>query len=429
MKIIGRVFFTLYVLYLESTTKNLQLMHQNGFLISMLLIAVFAFSCNDESVEIPEPIVRELSVNESEIATSANNFTFDLMTKIEEEFPNENYFISSFSVSTALSMVMNGASESVQERFIQTLGLDGMSPEAINETYKSLVAYIYRLDPSVTLNVANSNWYSDKYTIQSDFVNTLETYYDAEIFKRDFGDPATLDVLNTWVENETNGKIENILDRIDPQDVMFLINAIYFKANWTSQFDPNNTTDLPFFLSDNQSVTVPTMVSKVKYWGAYDNARNAQVIEIPYGNENYAFTIIMPDDASAIDNLISSIDVNSLNDVLADTTTFVTELHLPKFQLEFKEDLVGLLVDMGMPMTGLDNLFEEALPLAIDQVIHQSFLEVNEEGSEAAAATVVGVVRTSLPPSTHVNQPFIFLIRERNSGTILFSGKLLDPRS
>jgi len=402
-------------------------MRKNSLLIPIVLMLILVLSCSDGSNDIPDPEIRDLSSSEAEIASSANNFTFALMKEIESEFPNENYFISSFSVSTALSMVMNGATESTQSAFIQTLGLSGMSAEAINDAYRSLVEYVYGLDPSITLNVANSNWYTNEYTIQSDFADALTTYYDAEIFESDFSNSATLDALNGWVENETNGKIKNILDTINPADVMFLINAIYFKANWTNQFDPGSTTDLPFLLANNQSVDVPTMVSEIKHWYTYDNSLNAQIIEIPYGNENYAFTIIMPDEVSEIDNLVSRIDINRLNNVLADSTTFVRELHLPKFQLDFKMDLKEILVKMGMPLTGLDGLFEESLPLAISKVIHQSFLEVNEEGSEAAAATVIGIELTSLPPSTQINQPFVFLIRERNSGTILFSGKLLDP--
>jgi len=396
--------------------------------LSLLMLTVLLASCGNDGADLPDPIVRPLSASEAEIASSANNFTFDLMTQIEGELPNENYFISSFSISTALSMVMNGASDPAQEMFIQTLGLDGMSPEAINEAYHSLAEYIYGLDRSVTLNVANSNWYSDEYTIQRDFAKTLEDYYDAEVFGRDFANPTTLEALNGWVEGETNGKIKDILDSINPNDVMFLINAIYFKANWTNQFDPKSTTDAPFQITDNQSVDVPTMVAEVKHWWAFDNVLQAEIIEIPYGNENYAFTIIMPEKPSDVDNLVSRLDVNRLNGVLADSTTLQRDLYLPKFTLEFKADLRDILVGMGMPKVGLDNLFEEDLPLEISKVIHQSFLEVNEEGSEAAAATVVGVEQTSLPPSTLVNQPFVFLIRERNSGTILFSGKLVDPR-
>ena len=136
----------------------------------------------------------------------------------------------------------------------------------------------------------------------------------------------------------------------------------------------------------------------------------------------------MPDDPSDVDGLVSRINASSLNSVLSDSVTQVRDLYLPKFQLEFKADLIDVLVEMGMPLRGLDNLFEESVPLQISKVIHQSFLEVNEEGSEAAAATVVGVELTMAPPATRVNQPFIFFIRERNSGAILFSGKLLDPR-
>ncbi|MEM9895315.1 MAG: serpin family protein [Bacteroidota bacterium] len=394
----------------------------------LIIVAIMVVSCKEDPKQTPDPLVRALSANEAEVLDAANNFTFDLMTGVEAEFPEEKYFISSFSVSTAISMVMNGASGESQDQFRQALQLDGMSPEAINEAYSSLVQYIYGLDPTVTLNVANSTWYSEEYTIEDSFVNTLQEYYQAEIFERDFAKSATLDALNGWVETETNGKIRNILDTISPEEVMFLINAIYFKAIWTNPFDANETSDQPFFIENNQSVDVPMMSGEVKHWMAYDSQLETQLIEIPYGNENYAFTILMPDDPADVDGLVSRIDVTQLNAVLVDSSTVIRELNLPKFQLAFKTDLKNVLVEMGMPVAGLDNLFVEDLPLAISKVIHQSFLEVNEEGSEAAAATVIGIELTSLPASTNVNQPFVFLIRERNSGTILFSGKLRDPR-
>lgn len=405
-------------------------MYKNSiFIVGLFTLLAITSSCNEANkASLPEPELRDLTVNEVEIVGAGNNFTFDLMTEIEKAAPNENYFISSFSVNTALSMLLNGASDASQEGFIETIGLSGLSADQINASYKSLNAYIYGLDPSVTLNIGNSNWYSDQYTINNEFANTLTEYYAAEIFKRDFGNTATLNDLNAWVEDETKGKIKNVLESISPDEVMFLINAIYFKASWTTKFDTNLTQELPFTLANGQEVDVPTMRNEVKHWLAYDQSLQAQIFEIPYGNENYAFTIIMPDDPSAIHELVAKMDVDQLNTVLADSTTRNRDLYLPKFQLKFKKDLKDPLVNMGMPLGGLENLFEEDLPLAISKVIHQSFLEVNEEGSEAAAVTVVAIELTSAPAVTRVDKPFIFLIRERNTGTILFSGKLLDPR-
>ncbi len=401
------------------------------YLSSIFVIALLSSCKNDDSddpIEIIDVPARELSADEAEIVDNANNFTFDLMAEIEETVPGENYFISSFSVSTAISMVMNGASDATQDGFIEAIGLEGMTAQEINKSYKSLVDYIYGLDPSVTLNVANSNWYANRLTLNNDFANALSNYYDAEVFARDFSNSATLDDINGWVENATNGKIEEILESIDPDHVMFLINAIYFKATWTSQFDEDDTKNESFQLANNESVDVPTMIGEVKHWTSYYSELDARVIELPYGNENYGFTIIMPREASDIDGLVSRIDVDELNELLSDTTSSTNELHLPKFKLAFKTDLKNNLVNMGMPIAGLDNLFEEDLPLEISSVVHQSFLEVNEEGSEAAAATVIGIVPTSAPPVTRIDQPFVFLIRERNSGTILFSGKMVDPR-
>ena len=405
-----------------------KLLHFTG---KFLFIASMLFSsCDDSDTPdeiISEPNVRALSSGETEVSLGAGNFAFDLMAEIEAGAPNENFFISSFSVSAALSMVTNGASEEAQVDFIHTLGLEGMSIEAINASYQTLTEYIYGLDPRVILNIANSNWYYNRYTINPDFENTLTAYYDAEIFAKDFQAASTLDEINGWVEEETNGKIKDILSEVKPEDVMFLINAIYFKAKWTNPFDEETTTDMPFTLSDGGVVEVPTMKGEIKHWMAYWNDINASVIEIPYGNENYGLTIVMPNDPNAIEGLIAQIKMEELNAVLADSVTQVRELYLPKISLDFKKDLKENLMNMGMPITSLDNLFEETLPLEIGKVIHQSFLEINEEGTEAAAATVIGIEVTSLPAATHVDRPFLFFIRERNSGTILFSGKLVDP--
>ncbi len=397
----------------------------------LVWIALLISSCDEAdnspiSIQ-PSASVRALSAEEAEVSSGAGNFALDLMEEIEKAEPNTNFFISSFSVSTAVSMVMNGASKEAKEEFIQTLQLEGMSAEKVNEAYQSLTKYIYALDSKVILNIANSNWYHNDYTIQSNFKSTLSTYYDAEIFDADFRDETTLKSINGWVEENTNGKIKDILESIRPREVMFLINAIYFKAEWATKFKEESTRELPFTLADGSSIEVPTMTGEIKHWIAYWNKLNATVVEIPYGNENYGLTIIMPDNPATLEGMVAQIDMGAFSEVMKDTTVQTRQLFLPKITLDFKKDLKDILVDMGMPLMGLSNLFEETVPLEISKVIHQSFLEINEEGTEAAAATAIGVMYTSIPATTQINKPFLFFIRERNSNTILFSGKLVDP--
>lgn len=390
-------------------------------------------SCgNNENVQ-PDPEIRPLTSNEQEIVHASNEFAMNMLSGINAAYEDQNVFISPFSISTALSMTLNGANGETKEAIKEVIGLKNLSDETINQTYKDLVTYIYGLDRGVTLNVANSTWYKQELTILSSFEDLLREFYSAEVKEANFTDPATLDLINNWIEHETNGKIKDMLDVIPPNAVMYLINAIYFKANWSVQFDPDKTENRNFTLIDGNVKQVPTMYADaVTYRSSYDNENKLRLIDIPYGNGAYGFTIIMPDDPSLIDQVVNEFTIADMEKMLQDTRESTLEVYLPKFKIEFKELLNDYLVAMGMGVafTGqadLSRLFEEDLNLAISRVIHQSFLEVNESGSEAAAATVVEIVETSLPPALRVDRPFLFFIRERNSNTILFSGKLIDP--
>ncbi len=391
-------------------------------------------SCNNSDYDQPEPEIRSLTNDEQEIVHASNEFAMNMLSGINAAYEDQNVFISPFSISTALSMTLNGANGETNEAIKEAIGLKNLSDETINQTYKDLVAYIYGLDRGVTLNIANSTWYKQELSILSSFEDLLREFYNAEIKEADFADPATVDLINNWIENETNGKIKDMLDVIPPDAVMYLINAIYFKANWSVQFDPAKTENRGFVLMDGEVAQVPTMYAEaVTYRSSYDNEKKLQLMDIPYGNGAYGFTIIMPDDPAAINQVASEFTIADMEKMLEDTRESTLEAYLPKFKIEFKELLNDYLVAMGMEVafTGqadLSRLFEEDLGLAISRVIHQSFLEVNEAGSEAAAATVVEIVETSLPPALRVDRPFIFFIRERNSNTILFSGKLIDPQ-
>ncbi|MDN5215514.1 serpin family protein [Fulvivirgaceae bacterium BMA12] len=391
-------------------------------------------SCNSSDYDQPEPEIRPLTNDEQEIVHASNEFAMNMLSGINATHEDQNVFISPFSISAALSMTLNGANGETNEAIKEAIGLKNLSDETINQSYKDLVAYIYGLDKGVTLNIANSSWYKQGLTILSSFEDLLREFYSAEVKEADFEDKATVDLINNWIENETNGKIKDMLDVIPPDAVMYLINAIYFKANWSVQFDPDKTANRSFTLMDGQVAQVPTMYANaVTYWSSYNSEKKLQLFDIPYGNGAYGFTIIMPDNPSAINQVASEFTIADMEKMLQDASESTLEAYLPKFKIEFKELLNDYLVAMGMGVAftaeaDLSRLFEEDLNLAISRVIHQSFLEVNEAGSEAAAATVVEIVETSLPPALRVDQPFIFFIRERNSNTILFSGKLIDPQ-
>lgn len=400
----------------------------------LLTLIVLLTSCTKDQAPEPSnvPDLRSISAEEQQVIASSNQFSLDLFARINNLHLNENVFISPFSISTALSMTLNGAEDETLNGMKKTLFLEGLSEEEINTSYRDLVAFLLQLDQNVNLEVANSNWYRDNLTIHPDFESVLLDYYDAEVKAADFSDPATLNLINGWIEDNTNGKIKEMLDKIPSNAIMYLINAIYFKADWKYQFDAGETETRNFYLMDGSAVTVPTMYSEgVEILYAVNE--EVQLIDIPYGNGQFSFTILFPTENHTVNELAESLSSDDLNTLLMDTSSIAVELYLPKFKLEFKQLLNDVLIEMGMgrAFDGADfgRLFEDHTGAAISRVIHQSFLEVNEEGSEAAAATIVEIVETSGgPPSAiHIDRPFLFFIREKHSQTILFSGKLIDP--
>ena len=398
-------------------------------------IAFISLSCsenNDCNCDPPE--LREISATEESIISSSNDFSFDIFSRINQTTPNKNLFISPLSISTALSMTSNGAIGETKVGIKNTLHQSDLTDEEINTAYKNLADFLTNLDPKVIMQLANSNWYKDEYHIEEAFKTILLEYYDAEVKAADFSDAATKDLINGWIEDKTNGKIKDMLDQIPSNAVMYLINAIYLKATWQYEFDKDKTAKEAFYLADGSVVQTDMMDGKGVKANIYiDN--EFQFVEIPYGNGQFVFSIIMPSDSENLNSLISDLNYEQFNSEMlqkADTGTF--EVYLPKFKIEYKLLLNDILSSMGMAQSfggnaDFSNLFVEELSLFISRVLHQSFIEVNEEGAEAAAATVVEIRETSAGPPSHlsINKPFAFLIREKHSNTILFAGKLLDP--
>ncbi len=381
------------------------------------------------------PQLRSLTPEEETVVESANDFAFDIFSRLNQKETGQNFFISPLSISTALAMTANGAAGDTKKAIREAIHLDDLDDAAMNEAYRTLVKYLLSLDDKVTLELANSNWYKDVYHIKEAFRKILLEYYDAEVKAADFSDPATKDLINGWIEDKTHGKIKDMLDEIPPDAVMYLINAIYFKAQWQYRFDEEKTEDRDFFLEDGSVIQVPTMFSQGVKVSRYP-AEGFQYIELPYGNGQFNMTILLPDRGKTVDEVIGGLDAVSFATYINNADTSTVEVYMPKFKMKYKTLLNDVLSDMGMGIAfggnaDFSNLFEEALNLEISRVIHQSFIEVNEEGSEAAAATIVEIRETSVGPGEdpkviRIDRPFAFFITEKHSKTILFAGKMLN---
>ncbi|MFQ5866021.1 MAG: serpin family protein [bacterium] len=380
------------------------------------------------------PEARDLTALEKSLVESDNKFGLKLFKEIIKEEKDKNVFISPLSVSMALGMTLNGANGETKAAMEQTLELAGMTTEEINQSYKSLIELLTNLDPKVIFQIANSIWCRQEITFEQEFINLNKTYFDALVQALDFNDPNSVNIINAWVEENTNGKIKEIVDRIDSEIVMFLINAIYFKGTWTFEFDKDLTQDDLFTLPDGSQKTCKMM----KLTGDLPYFENElfQAVDLPYGDALFSMTILLPKPQVDIDSLITEINQENWSQWMDSLSEQSVALSFPKFKLEYEIPLKEILKAMGMAIafepyqadftkmyTGPENVY-------ISKVKHKTFVEVNEEGTEAAAVTSVEVGITSIGPSAipmRVDRPFVFVIRENHSQTILFIGKIVEP--
>jgi serine protease inhibitor len=309
-----------------------------------------------------------------------------------------------------------------------------MSISDVNQAYRGVIDLLRGLDSRVDFGLANSIWFRPQFTPLQTFQDTTQRYFDATVQALDFSAADASATINGWVDQNTNGKIKTIVpDPIPRYIVMYLINTIYFKGAWTYQFDKSRTSDRPFTLTDGSQVEVPMMSSGGKQPVHAFGDGNITVVELPYSRQAYAMTIVLPRDASGAQALATSLTEQDWNAWLAGLDSTSVPVSLPKFTLEYALRLNDVLKALGMAVAfnpcraDFSNMFGTANGFYIDDVRHKSFVEVNEEGTEAAAATSVGIGVTSAPVSVVVDRPFIFAIRERLTGTILFMGKILNP--
>jgi serpin B len=374
---------------------------------------------------------RELSDDERRTIAASNQFAFDLFRSINKRFVDTNVFISPLSASFALAMTLNGADGETFDGMRQALRIEESDRSRINDAYRDLIALLLELDSSVDMRIANAIWYRNEFPFHQAFFDTVSHYFAARVAGLNFDDPATVDRINAWADTATAGKITKVLDSIEDHIVMLLMNAIYFKGSWRSQFDPAQTQNAPFALERGGSHTARMM--QLNEQVALGMVNGTQAVDLPYGRAAFTMTAILPPSGTDVDAFIETLDQAKWDAIIGVLRHAKADVYLPKFRMEWEDTLNTDLKSMGMANAfcwGCAN-FTRMSPLGhklyIDFVKQNTFVNVNEEGTEAAAVTTVGVGLTSLPPSIRFDRPFVFLIRERLSGTILFMGKVAVP--
>ncbi len=387
-----------------------------------------AASCDNKNTIDPDTAAanNELKAIPAAFSDQTSEFAFDFWKKhnaIEEA--DKSYFVSPLSLHIALGMLLNGSDKQTKDEIQKVLRVSS-DLSATNGIYKDLIDNLPLSDPKVKNTIANSVWYRNDFKVEQSYLDNLKTYFNAGVFGENFDDKATVGKINNWASDNTNGKIKKVLDEIKSDQVLFLMNALYFKGDWKTQFKAADTRDENFTGTKGvKSVKMMNMTENVKY----AKRNNYQAVELPYGDGNYVMTVILPDKSTdaTLDGL-STTEWQQLNGALNEQKVIVG---LPKFTLEYEADLKKVLSEMGMKAAFTDgaDLSKIASPagrLKVGMVKQNTYVGIDEKGTEAAAVTTIGVVLTSVPvyPQFICNRPFLFVISEKQSNTILFTGKI-----
>ena len=409
--------------------------HHASFLRLTVVASIIGASCtNSTEPKGPPTAITGLprSLTDAEVKTieSANAFTFALFRKVSDDSPVSNIFISPLSASLALGMALNGARGSTFDGMRTALQFGTATQGDINTSVQSLIALLRSIDPTVELDIANSIWYRNTVPLLPAFTGAAKTYFDASAAGLDFTNvPASLAIVNGWVSDKTRGKIPSIVDDIKQDDIAFLINAIYFKGKWRAQFDPAKTIISNFATVSGTVQHVPLMAQSEEL--RYGQSGGAQLVDLPYGNSAYTMTVVLPPSGTSIEQYASNLTPAVWASMTSTMSTSLVNLTMPKLRLNYtrgmNDDLSALGMGVAFDWANADfSGMSTMRGLYLSYVKQKTYVDIDEEGTEAAAVTVVGVRTTSAQVSVtmRVDRPYLIVIRERFSGAIVFIGKV-----
>lgn len=414
---------------------NSYIMKKLFFLISVLTLALSCSKDSGSSVN-SEPLVINLSASDEAIANIGNTFTFEVLGRVINE-KTGNIMISPYSLSACLSMTANGAKGATQDSMLKALGFTGKTISQVNSYFEKVTTSILKTDPSTKLSIANSIWYRNTISVKSEFIQTTSDSYKAMVKGIDFNASSSVNTINKWASDKTNGLITKVIDEITPDNIMFLLNAVYFKAIWAKgfEFDSKKSKKMQFYQTNKVNTTVTMMINEHSYNSIVNE--NLSAVSIPYGNGAFEFLAFLPSETSSIGKMITDLtNESNFNSLIAQMESRKIILQLPKFKFKFDSRLNNILYSLGMGIAfdpfnaDFSNAFNGLSDAHISSVKQFNYIEVNEKGTEAAAVTVTGMDATSMPVSPIsivFNRPFVFLIREKSTGIVLFAGKIENP--
>ena len=372
-----------------------------------------------------------LTEKQSQKAKTDNSFAF----KIFREVPRHNAFLSPFSLNMVLGMLYNGASGDNRSEMVEALGMEDFTEAEINEYYQKIVQTLLEMDPITNMIIANSIWCNSEFSIKNTFIEIGKQFFDADVLSHDFNNPSIANIIDNWCVEKTRGRITNIGISPKPNDMMYLINALYFKSEWQegNKFDKTQTKQRNFRTINRRKRV--NMMEQTSYLSYYAD-QHLQSVELPYGNGAFSMVVLLPQKNVKIDQLIEHLNDDKWQNIVNNMRRQNVRLRLPRFQIENEFFLKEPITNLGMKQIfigGFENITD--FPMWVDDIKQKTFVEVDEEGTEAAAVTAVvvtgygGRARRVKPVRFFADRPFMFLIREKSTGAILFMGQVDEPLS
>ena len=388
-----------------------------------LLFSLFSCSKDEEEKTIEDNPYKmlELSTKSSDFIKSGSSFSFEFIDRINA-VSEKDYIVSPLSMQFLLGMLLNGADDKTADEICAVLGYGEGETAAVNEFCLTMLEQLPQLDKQTRMNIANAIFVNERYSLLDAFKNATGDYYQAEVSNLDFSkEKKALEAINGWCSKQTKGMVPKILEEIDPEVAVYLLNALYFKSQWTEPFKKSATTEEVFTRESGKT-------SKVKMMKKTESLRYVendcyQTVIIPYGNKVFSMYVFLPKAGHTIAEITERLRNEELEQALRNQVICKVDLWLPRFETEFGMDVTGILSAMGLP-----NVYTAMAegPVNLDFIVQKAAIKVNEEGTEAAAVSMAGAKGGVLLQGSadfHANHPFLYLIIENTTRAILFAGR------